>query len=127
MEIDPKLLTTFRPPAFPNSYMFSFEGIEGCGKSTQITLVKDFLEKIGHRVKIVREPGGTDFGEKLREAILKSNTNICPLSEAHLFASSRAQLLSEHTLKFLETPDFLGFLEYILQKWLLLQPELLSL
>ena len=51
---------------------------------------------------VLREPGGTSFGERLRSAILNSNQEIHPLAEAHLFASSRAQLLTEVTLKELD-------------------------
>jgi len=87
-----------------NSYFLTFEGIEGAGKSTHIKALKNHLESVGYRVIILREPGGTKFGEKLREAILQSETPLHPLAEAHLFASSRAQLLFEVTLKELEIP-----------------------
>lgn len=104
-EITQDLLNSFRSPAFPGSYFLSFEGIEGAGKSTQILKVKDHLESKNFRVLILREPGGTPFGEKMRQAILETKTEITPLAEAHLFASSRAQLLSEVILKELEVPN----------------------
>ena len=94
----------FRTPAFPGSYFISFEGIEGAGKSTQIVRAKEYLESLGMQVIVLREPGGTSFGEKLRQAILNSSSELHPLAEAHLFASSRAQLLTEVTLKELENP-----------------------
>ncbi|MGZ3809188.1 MAG: dTMP kinase, partial [Bacteriovorax sp.] len=75
------------------------------GKSTQITRLKNFLEEKNFRVLVLREPGGTPFGEKLRQAILETKTEITPLAEAHLFASSRAQLLTEVILKELGTPN----------------------
>lgn len=100
-----ELAKNFRPPAFPGSYFLSFEGIEGAGKSTQILKVRDYLESKGFRVLVLREPGGTTFGEKLRQAILNSSQPIHPIAELHLFASSRAQLLTEVTLKELETPN----------------------
>ncbi|MEC7275265.1 MAG: dTMP kinase [Bdellovibrionota bacterium] len=100
-----ELAKNFRSPAFPGSYFLSFEGIEGAGKSTQIVKVRDFLEDKGFRVIVLREPGGTTFGEKLRQAILNSTHPIHPVAELHLFASSRAQLLTEVTLKELETPN----------------------
>lgn len=53
---------------------------------------------------VLREPGGTVFGEKLREAILKSEVPLHPLAECHLFLSSRAQLLQEKILPWLLTP-----------------------
>lgn len=103
-KIDPEKLRLFRPPAFPGSYFLSFEGIEGAGKSSQITRLRDHLEKRGFNVIILREPGGTTFGERLRKAILDSTNPLHPLAEAHLFASARAQLLSEVVLKELENP-----------------------
>lgn len=104
-EITHELLSSFRTPAFPGSFFLSFEGIEGAGKSTQINRVKKFLEDRDFRVLILREPGGTAFGEKLRQAILETKTEISPLAEAHLFASSRSQLLSEVILKELSVPN----------------------
>jgi dTMP kinase len=103
--ITPELLNSFRAPAFPGSFLISFEGIEGAGKSSQIIQLKNFLEKKNFRVIILREPGGTSFGEKLRQAILENKSDICPLAEAHLFASSRAQLMTEVTMKELSAPN----------------------
>jgi dTMP kinase len=100
----PNLLAQFRPPSFPGSYFLSFEGIEGAGKSTQIIKVKELLEARGFRVLVLREPGGTPFGEKLRAAILNTTQKLHPLAEAHLFASSRVQLLNEVILKELSEP-----------------------
>lgn len=97
--VSDQLLASFRTPAFPGSYFLSFEGIEGAGKSTQIQSVVAELEKRGMRVLVLREPGGTPFGERLRQAILNMNTELHPLAEAHLFASSRAQLLHEVVMK----------------------------
>jgi len=96
------LLKLFCPPSFLNSFFFSFEGIEGSGKSTQIHKFKAYLESKGFRTVLLREPGGTEFGEKLRQAILKSKTPLSPIAEAHLFAASRAQLLEEIILKELQ-------------------------
>ncbi len=104
-EITHELLSSFRAPAFPGSFFLSFEGIEGAGKSTQITRLKTYLEDKNFRVLILREPGGTPFGEKLRSAILETKSEITPLAEAHLFASSRSQLLTEVIMKELATPN----------------------
>jgi len=104
-EITQELLNSFRSPAFPGSFFLSFEGIEGAGKSTQIIRLKTHLENKNFRVLVLREPGGTPFGEKMRQAILETKTEITPLAEAHLFASSRAQLLSEVVLKELAVPN----------------------
>lgn len=94
----------FRAPAFPGSYFISVEGIEGAGKSTQIKLLAEYLERKKWNVIQLREPGGTPFGEKLRQAVLQSQTPLHPLSEAMLFASSRSQLISEIVLKELSKP-----------------------
>lgn len=104
-EITHELISSFRAPAFPGSFFLSFEGIEGAGKSTQITRLKNFLEEKNFRVLVLREPGGTPFGEKLRSAILETKTEITPLAEAHLFAASRAQLLTEVVMKELSVPN----------------------
>jgi dTMP kinase len=103
--ISPELLAKFRSPAYPGSFFLSFEGIEGAGKSTQILSLQKFLEEKGFRVLILREPGGTPFGEKLRSAILNTKTPIHPLAEVYLFTASRAQLLDEVTLKELNVPN----------------------
>jgi len=94
-------LQSFQPPAIPHSLFISLEGIEGSGKSTQIERIKTFLEAKGLRTLVLREPGGTSFGEKLREAILQSTHPLSPLAECHLFLASRAQLLYEKILPFL--------------------------
>lgn len=94
-----ELIAKFHSPDTCCSFFLSFEGIEGAGKSTHITRLKHDLEKMGYRVILTREPGGTIFGEKLRKAILESEVPLDPIAEAHLFASSRAQLLTEVTLK----------------------------
>lgn len=78
-----------------NSYFISFEGIEGAGKTSHMAKLKNDLEAKGFKVLLIREPGGTPFGEKLREAILSSSEKLEAIAEAYLFASSRAQLLKE--------------------------------
>ncbi len=104
-------LSTLRPPAFPGSYFLSFEGIEGAGKSTQIIKTRQWLEERGFTVHVLREPGGTAFGEKLRGAILDSHSAISPIAEAYLFASSRAQLLEEVVMKELGKPGTIIILD----------------
>lgn len=70
----------------------SMEGIDGCGKSTQWQMLRDWLELCGWRVKATREPGGTPAGEAIRELLLnKADLDIGPECEALLFAASRAQ------------------------------------
>ena len=103
--LDPSLVNQFRAPAFPGSFFLSFEGIEGAGKSTQIVKIKEYLESKNFNVIVLREPGGTPFGERLRKAILESEGDLHPLAEAHLFCSARAQLLNEVVLKELSEPN----------------------
>lgn len=86
--------------------LITFEGIEGSGKTTQISLLENYLIKNKKKVLKLREPGGTVFGEKLRKAILESDTEISPIAEAMLFASSRAQLLKEKILPFTKKKGF---------------------
>jgi dTMP kinase len=68
----------------------TFEGGDGSGKTTQITLLAQWLENQGHRVCVTREPGGTDLGLELREIILHSTGFISPRAEALLYAADRA-------------------------------------
>jgi dTMP kinase len=88
----------FEAVQYNNSFLLSFEGIEGSGKSTQIKLLTERLQDSNYQVTYFREPGGTAFGEKLRTAILESKSAIDPLAEANLFAASRAQLLFEKVI-----------------------------
>ena len=106
-----KLTKAFTPKNYENSYLLSFEGIEGSGKSTQIKLLTQALEKLDYTVTYFREPGGTDFGEKLRSAILESKMAIDPLAEANLFAASRAQLLFEKVIPLLKTKNQIVILD----------------
>lgn len=101
----------FRSPETPGSFFLSLEGVEGSGKSTQIEAVSDFLKQHNFRVLNLREPGGTAFGEKLREAVLLSKYSLHPLAECHLFCSSRAQLLNEKILPFLLVPGSVVILD----------------
>ncbi|MFP6901313.1 MAG: dTMP kinase [Opitutales bacterium] len=78
--------------------LISFEGSEGCGKSTQIRRIADRLEAIDHiDVIVTREPGGTDIGEEIRHLLMHSSNNseMFPETELLLFAASRAQLVRE--------------------------------
>ena len=70
----------------------SFEGIDGSGKTTQIQNLKKFFEDRGDEVVLVREPGGTDFSEKIREFLLDKNNDIGTEAELFLFEAARSDL-----------------------------------
>lgn len=82
----------------------SFEGSEGCGKSTQISFLTKLLEDCGREVVITREPGGTVVGEKIRDLLqfTPEAEDMTDESELLLFAASRAQLVREVIRPFLE-------------------------
>ncbi|MFH1049506.1 MAG: dTMP kinase [bacterium] len=73
----------------------SFEGIDGCGKSTQIELLKNNLIAHKKQVLTLREPGGTSFAEEIREILLHSEHKLSRESELFLFESARADLVSK--------------------------------
>jgi dTMP kinase len=75
----------------------TFEGIDGCGKSTQLRLLANELSARGLNVVSTREPGGTPLGQKLRAALLDVREEVDPLTELLVFAADRAQ----HVRKFL--------------------------
>ena len=75
-----------------NGYFISFEGVDGSGKSTQISKLKEYLEAGGYEVVLSREPGGTDIGEQIRSVLLDpNNQGMTAVTEALLYAASRAQ------------------------------------
>lgn len=76
--------------------LITFEGPDGSGKTTQISLLKEYLGAKGFEVIFTREPGGTNISEKIREMILDNkNSEMSAMCEALLYASSRAQLVHE--------------------------------
>lgn len=75
--------------------LITFEGIDGSGKSTQISLLKDHLTKSGKEVRVLREPGGTDISELIRGMLLNPEIEIDPVTELLLFSSARSQLIAE--------------------------------
>lgn len=76
--------------------LISLEGVEGSGKTTQLNFLADHLETMGRKVLKVREPGGTELGERVRTLLLeKDGAKISPLGELFLYLTSRAQLVEE--------------------------------
>lgn len=73
----------------------TFEGIDGSGKTTQVQLLDDHLKKINKNTVVIREPGGTEMGEKIRNLIIDINNDMADMTEALLYAASRAQLIEQ--------------------------------
>jgi dTMP kinase len=75
----------------------TFEGTEGSGKTTQISLLAERLRSLGHTVRTLREPGGTPIGEEIRHTLKHSEVNdaMTPEAELLLMNASRAQLVRE--------------------------------
>lgn len=74
----------------------TFEGIDFCGKSTQVELLRKYLIDKKRIVEIIREPGGTKISEMVRSILLdKVHENMCSETEIFLFSASRAQLVRE--------------------------------
>jgi dTMP kinase len=89
-------------------FLLSFEGSEGCGKSTQIRLLKERLENAGRKVEVLREPGGTEIGESIRHLLqhAKEGHSMTPETELLLFAASRAQIVREKIRPLVESGVF---------------------
>ena len=80
----------------PEGAFLAMEGLDGCGKGTQLDRLTDTLDRYGFEVRLSREPGGTPLGEKIRELLLDpENTDMEPETEALLYAASRAQHVRE--------------------------------
>lgn len=88
----------------PRGLFITFEGSEGCGKTTQIRRLAARLRRLGHPVLLTREPGGTPVGERIRHLLKfsKSNGGMVAETELMLFSGSRAQLVREKILPALE-------------------------
>ncbi len=69
----------------------TFEGADGCGKTTQLKLLADYLTQKGYEVVITREPGAKGLGEKIREILLNYGGDISDRCESFLFLADRAQ------------------------------------
>ena len=78
--------------------IISFEGIEGVGKSTQINMLNEHLKVRGLKTEILREPGSTVTGEKIRDILLNSSERLANEAELLLMFASRAQLIKEKVL-----------------------------
>ena len=73
----------------------TFEGSEGCGKSTQSRLLYEYLKRKGKRAVYVREPGGTRISEKIRKILLAPENHMSPICETLLYMAARVQVIKE--------------------------------
>jgi len=79
-----------------NAKFITFEGIDGCGKSTQARLLLEYMNNSGMETILVREPGGTNISESIREILLHSSSSqMGDRTESLLMTASRAQLTQE--------------------------------
>lgn len=78
--------------------LISFEGIDGCGKSTQIKLLKAYFRDKGVKFSVFREPGGTEISEKIRNLLLHETDDMDPTTELLLFSAARSQLVAEEII-----------------------------
>ncbi|GFO64565.1 dTMP kinase [Geomonas paludis] len=84
-------------------FFITFEGVEGCGKTTQLRLLKERLEADGEKVVATREPGGCPIADQMRAILLDAgNSAITPLAELLLYAAARAQHVQEVIVPALE-------------------------
>lgn len=79
-------------------YFITFEGADGCGKTTQSELVQKYLEDKGYEVVWTREPGAKGLGQNIRQLLLHYDGDVAPMCEAFLFLADRAQHI-EHLIK----------------------------
>ena len=85
----------------------TLEGIKGSGKSTQLTLLGEHLTKHNIAHRLVRDPGSTALGDKIRELILSnfSLTEMTAMTEVLLYTAARSQLVSEHIIPAIEAGE----------------------
>ena len=90
-----------------NAKFITFEGIDGCGKSTQAKLLLEYMNKSGVETVLVREPGGTNISESIREILLHSSSGqMGDRTESLLMTASRAQLTQEVIIPNMEQGKF---------------------
>lgn len=90
----------------PNGFLIAFEGTEGAGKSTQLELASQALQRAGHRVRVTLEPGGTPLGKEIRQLLLHRTDAVpTPLAELFLYLADRTQHLAEVIRPHLESGD----------------------
>ncbi len=86
-----------------NGRFIAFEGIDGCGKTTQMRFCAEKLRASGYKVVTLREPGSTAIGENIRDLLLTHTSDISPRTELFLFMACRAQFCAEAVKPALES------------------------
>jgi len=98
----------------PQGLFVSMDGLDGCGKSTQVKNLADRLGALGIKTTTCVDPGGTEIGKILREILLHHKTHIATRCEALLFMASRAQLVDQVILPALEKGEVVISDRYLL-------------
>jgi len=93
--------------------IISFEGIDGCGKTTLVRKFYNYLISRNFDVIILHEPGGTQAGEKIRKLLLEKDLKITDFCELFLYMASRAQLIEEKIKKYLKEGKIIILDRYI--------------
>ncbi len=75
--------------------MITFEGIDGCGKSTHLALSRQFLRTHGFRIKVLREPGSTPAAERIRDMLLDRRSSMSAMTELLLYEAARADVVQK--------------------------------
>ncbi|MFN4227945.1 MAG: dTMP kinase [Candidatus Ratteibacteria bacterium] len=91
----------------------SFEGIDGCGKTTLVKKFYNYLKSQHLPVVILHEPGGTLIGERIRKLLLSKNLNITKFCELFLYLASRVQLIEEKIKKYIKEGKIIILDRYI--------------
>ncbi|MFH0886939.1 MAG: dTMP kinase [bacterium] len=83
-------------------FFITFEGPEGCGKTTQVKLLAGYLKAKGYKVRVTREPGGTRIGQEIRQLLLNTKAKMDHLAEVFLFMADRREHVAEVVLPHLK-------------------------
>jgi dTMP kinase len=89
-------------PSNKKGFLVTFEGIDGCGKTTQAILTCRLLEAHGHQTKLLREPGSTRAAERIRDLLLDKDLDIDPLTELLLYEAARASITAAEIAPWLD-------------------------
>jgi len=93
---------TTRTKSSPGLFV-TFEGIDGCGKTTQLRRARRFLENLGYRVASLREPGSTPAAEKIRKILLSNNSSINDITELLLYEAARSEITAREIAPLLKS------------------------